>query len=71
MQCVRDWYSALFSPAYNTMQLFMWQRDIMGVAHHIMECSVVLGAFCDAPDDAPHVHQPWRLDRCDPFYHVR
>ena len=22
----------------NTMQLFMWQRDIVGVAHYIMDC---------------------------------
>ena len=29
MQCVRDWYPALFSPAKNTMQLFMWQRNIV------------------------------------------
>ena len=31
-------YPALFSPATNTMQLFMWQRDIVGVAHYIMDC---------------------------------
>ena len=28
MQCVRDQYPALFSPAQNTMQLFMWQRNM-------------------------------------------
>ena len=43
---------ALFSPAKNTMQLFMWQHDIVGVAHFIMGCFDVLGALSDAPDDA-------------------
>ena len=37
MQCVRDWYPALFSPAKNTVQLFMWQCDIVGVAHYVMD----------------------------------
>ena len=52
MQCVRDRYPALFSPATNTMQLFMWQHDIVGVAHFIQDCFEVLGALDDAPDDA-------------------
>ena len=52
MQCVRDRYPALFSPAKNTMQLFMWQHDIVGVAHFIQDCFEVLGALDDAPDDA-------------------
>ena len=43
---------ALFSPAVITMQQFMWQRDIVGVAHNIMGCLQVLGALGDAPDDA-------------------
>ena len=30
---VRDRYPALFSPAPGSMQLFMWQTDIVGVAH--------------------------------------
>ena len=37
MQCVRDRYPALFSPANNTMQLFMWQRNIVGAAQYIMD----------------------------------
>ena len=37
MQCVRDRYSALLSPAQNTMQLFMWQRNIVRVAYYIMD----------------------------------
>ena len=53
MQCVRDRYPALFSPAKNTMQLFMWQHDSVGVAQYIMVCFDVLGALDDAPDDAP------------------
>ena len=44
--------TALFSPVENTMQLFMWQRDIVGVAHYVMDCFEVLGALDDAPDDA-------------------
>ena len=38
-QCMRDWYPALLSPAETTMQLFMWQRDTVGVAHYIMDVS--------------------------------
>ena len=30
MQCVRYQHPTLFSPAKNTMQLFMWQHDIVG-----------------------------------------
>ena len=52
MQCVRDRYPALVSPATNTMQLLMWQHDIVGVAHYIKDCIEVLGALGDAPDDA-------------------
>ena len=52
MQCVRDQYPALFSPAKNTMQLFMWQRNIVGVAHFVQDCFEGLGALDDAPDDA-------------------
>ena len=52
MQCVRDRYPALFSPAKHTMQLFMWQRNIVGVAHFVQDCFEVLGALDDAPDDA-------------------
>ena len=33
------------------MQLFMWQRDIEGVAHYIMDYFEVFGAL-DAPDNA-------------------
>ena len=43
--------SCLVQSCY-TMQLFMWQREIVGVAHYIMECFDVLGALDDAPDDA-------------------
>ena len=52
MQCVRDQYPALFSPATNTMQLLMWQHDILGVAHYIKDYFEMLGALDDAPDDA-------------------
>ena len=36
MQPVRKRYPALFSPAQSTMQLFMWQHDIVGVASWIV-----------------------------------
>ena len=52
MQCVRDRYPALFGPAKSTMVLFMWQHDIVGVAHFIKDCFEVLGALDDVPDDA-------------------
>ena len=29
-------HPALFSPAESTMQPFMWQHAIVGVAHHIL-----------------------------------
>ena len=45
---VRGPYPALFSPATDTMQLFMWQRDIVGVAHYNMNYFEVLGALDDA-----------------------
>ena len=34
------------------VQLFMWQWNIVGVAHYIMVWFEVLGALDDAPDDA-------------------
>ena len=52
MQGVRDRYPALFNPAINTMQLFIWQHDILGVAHYIMDCFEVFGVLDNAPDDA-------------------
>ena len=58
MLCVRHWYPALLSPAKNTMQLFMWQHDIVAVAHYIKDCFEVLGALDDAPDDASASSSP-------------
>ena len=52
MQCIMCGISALFSPATNTMQLLMWRRNIVGVAHYIQDCFEVLGALDDASDDA-------------------
>ena len=42
LQCVRDRHPAWFRPAINTKRLFMWQREIVGVAHSIMQYSDVL-----------------------------
>ena len=36
----------------STLQLLMWQPEIVGVAYHILDCFQVLGALDDAPDDA-------------------
>ena len=68
MQPVRDRYPALFSPAQGTMQLFMWQQDIVGwhttlwiVLMPLVPCPMLLMTH------QPHLHQPWRLDRCNTF----
>ena len=52
MQCVGIGNPALFSPAEDTMQLFMWQRDIVGVAHNIMDQSMRLAPLMMFPDFA-------------------
>ena len=52
MQPVRDRYPALFSPDQGSMQLFMWQADIVGVAHFVMDGFGLLGAAPDGHDDA-------------------
>ena len=51
MQTVRDRYPALFSSAQGSVQLFMWQADIVGVAHFVMDCFDHLGAAPDDHDD--------------------
>ena len=37
--------TALFSPAQSTMQLLMWQQDIVGVAHNMLDCMNIFGAL--------------------------
>ena len=37
--------TSLIAGLDNIMQLFMWQRDIVGVAHHVMACFDALDAF--------------------------
>jgi hypothetical protein len=54
MQSVRDRYPALFHVSKSTMQLFMWQADIVGVAHYIMDCFDHIAAAFDADDDDSH-----------------
>ena len=49
--CQVDRYPALFSPAKGSMQLFMRQPDVVGVAHFVMDLSDLLGAAPDAHDD--------------------
>ena len=71
MQSVQDRHPALFSPAENTFQLFMWQPDIIMSwvpSMYIVACNDVHGALNDALKMYhPHVYQPWRLDRCNPY----
>ncbi len=38
MQSIRDQYPALFGAAIQTMQQFIWQLDIVSVAHFVMDC---------------------------------
>ena len=65
MQCVRDRYPALFSPATNTMQLFMWQRNTVGwhtLSRIVFRC--LLPKIMLLMMHQPPLHQPWRLDIC-------
>ena len=43
MQTVRDRYPTWFAPAHSTMQLFLWQPDLVCVAHFIMDCFDAIG----------------------------
>ena len=58
---------ALFSPAQGSMQLFMWQADIVG--SHISSWTVLtflgqrLMIMMKVTRTQTHLHQPWRLDR--------
>ena len=51
MQTVRHHNAALFSPATGSMQLFMWQPVIVGVAHFVMDCFELLAAAPADHDD--------------------
>ena len=44
LQRVRDKYATLFVHATYTMQQFMWQADLGGVAHFIKDCFDLLDA---------------------------
>ncbi len=54
MQPVRDRFPALFGAHALTMQQFMWQLNLVGVAHFVMYCFDML----DAPDANESSHQP-------------
>ena len=41
---VRDKYAALFVDGASTMQQFMWQQDVIGVAHFVQDCFDLLDA---------------------------
>ena len=40
---IREVYSDLFGPTIVTMQQFMWQGDLVRVAHFVSECFQALG----------------------------
>ena len=71
MQPVRDHYPALFSPAQGTMQLVMRQQAKLGMAH--TTSWIVLMPFVPClmllMMHQSHLHQPWRLDRCNTVTH--
>ena len=54
-------------PVEPTMQLFMRQRDMWGWPH--TTSWTVLMRLVPLMMHQPHLHQPWRLDRCKPFIH--
>ena len=72
MQCVRDQYPALFSPAKSIMLLFMWVT-LWGWLTTVVTSWIVLR--CLVPSmmllvmHQPHLHEPWRLDRCNAHFH--
>ena len=73
MMPVWNRYPALFSPAESTMQLYMWQHDIVGVAHCVMDGFDILMSLMLClmllMMHQPHLHQPWRLDHCNLLTH--
>ena len=44
LQGVRDKYAALFVDGASAMQQFMWQQDVIGVAHFVQDCFDLLDA---------------------------
>ena len=46
LMLVRGRYPALLSPAEGTMQLFMWQPNIVGVANHVIDSSLTSLGQC-------------------------
>ena len=38
LQSIRDKYPGLFGADIVSMQQFMWQLDIVGIAHFVMDC---------------------------------
>ena len=45
LQPVRETYFDLFGPAIDIMQQFMWQGNLLGVAHSVFECFAHLQAL--------------------------
>ena len=53
MQPVQDRYAALFGPGVVTVSQFIWQLDIVAVAHFVMDCFDLLHApDNDVSDDS-------------------
>ncbi len=51
LQSIRDRYPGVFGADIVTMQQFMWQLDIVGVAHFVMDCFDYLDAA--SPSNQP------------------
>jgi hypothetical protein len=51
LQSIRDKYPGLFGADIVSMQQFMWQLDIVGVAHFVMDCFDYLDA--GSPSNQP------------------
>jgi hypothetical protein len=51
LQSIRDRYPGVFGADIVTMQRFMWQLDIVGVAHSVMDCFDYLDAA--SPSNQP------------------
>ena len=51
LQSIRDKYPGLFGADIVSMQQFMWQLDIVGIAHFVMDCFDYLDA--GSPSNQP------------------
>jgi len=53
MQFLRTKYQALFGVDIQTMLQFMWQLDVVGVAHFVMDCLDYMHSTVDGTSNQP------------------